>query len=304
MTENEREQTEEFRETQGYPAEYATSQEYLGDKSAAELEEEIEHIRQDMDHTISAIERKLSPNEIIDRSLQYFQRGPGEYIENLGNSIKNQPLPAALVGIGLSWLMISSGSRTSEGAASSRRSGEMRQRMDEAKQRLREARLRLREEKTSRMNEARQKMQEVRGKVEDTAGRTKESLGGVSQSVSDRMQRMSEKARQTRRSAREWSHRVGEAGHRSRERVQQARSNFSQAVETQPLLLGVLGIAAGILFGAMLPRTRREDAVLGPAKESLKEQAVETGREQVEKGRQIAAAAAETAREEAERQLH
>jgi hypothetical protein len=72
MNERDREQAEEYRERQDLPDEYVTRQEYLSQKSPDELEGEIDRIRQDMDHTLSAIERKLSPGEIIDRSLHYL----------------------------------------------------------------------------------------------------------------------------------------------------------------------------------------------------------------------------------------
>jgi hypothetical protein len=199
-------------------------------------------------------------------------------MSNLGQSVKSQPLPLALVGIGLSWLIFS-----------------------ERKQVAGESHLR-------RSGEAREKIEEVRGKASETAHRAKEKMEGVSHAVSERMHRMSERAHSTRESTREsaseWGHRIGEVRHRSGERLQRVGSNFSHAVENQPLILGVLGVAVGALLGALLPPTRQEDVMLGPAKERMKEQAVETGREQLAKGQAIASAAAQSAKEEAERQLH
>ncbi len=293
MNEREREQTEEYRERQDLPDEYVTRQEYLSEKSPDQLEDEIDRIRRDMDQTLSAIEQKLSPGEIIDRSLHYFRGGPGEYISNLGDSVKNKPLPVALVGIGLSWLMLAGSGRAPARSASYHRSGAMREKIGQAR------------EKWGQAREKGEEMQgRVSGRMSETAGRARETVADVSHTVSERMHRVGEKARSTRSSAREWTHRIGEAGQRSSERMHRARGNFSQAVDRQPLLLGVLGIAAGALVGAMLPQTRQEDVVLGPAKERMKEQAVETGREQMAKGQAIAAAAAEAAREESERQLH
>ena len=286
---NERER-EEFREKEGYSgySEYTDDDmagsvqeqrtEDLRSKSPEELEDEIDRIRKDMDATLSSIEKRLSPGEIIDRSLHYFQRGPGEYMANLGNSIKEKPLPTALVGLSLGWLMLADSGRAPgrfSVAQTSHRSGE-----------------------------TRKKMQEARGKVSEATQRAKEKMGDVSHAVSDRMHRMSEKAHGTRESAGEWGHRVGDFSHRSGERLHQAQSNFAKAVEEQPLILGVLGVAAGALIGAMLPHTRQEDATLGPAKERLKEQVAETGREQMAKAQAVAAAATKSVREEADRQLH
>lgn len=286
MNEREREQIEGYQERQKFTDEYiaggyreapdnpVSGYTDLRDKSADELEDDIELIRKQMDRTLSDLEMKLSPGQLIDRSLHYLQRGPGEYMSNLGQSVKSQPLPIALVGIGLSWLIYSDRKQTA-GESHLRRSGE-----------------------------TREKMEEVRGKASETAQRAKQKMEGVSQAVSDRMHRMSERAHSTKESASEWGHRIGEVRHRSGERLQRAGSNFSHAVENQPLILGVLGVAAGALLGALLPPTRQEDVMLGPAKERMKEQAAETGREQLAKGQAIASAAAQSAKEEAERQLH
>lgn len=90
-----------------------------GDKSPQEIEAEINHTRAELSETLDAISHKLSPGELVDQALGYL-RGPNEFVGNLSDSVKRNPIPVALVGIGLSWLMISGreGSMPSTGSES------------------------------------------------------------------------------------------------------------------------------------------------------------------------------------------
>jgi hypothetical protein len=68
---------------------------------------QIEETRSEMDSTLRAIESRLTPGELIDQGLDYLRHSGGrEFIENLGTSLKANPVPATLVGIGLAWLML------------------------------------------------------------------------------------------------------------------------------------------------------------------------------------------------------
>lgn len=80
-------------------------------RTAEELEREIAATRAEMDETMSEIQRRLSPGYMVDQAMTYFRSGPGEFIDNLGTTIKQNPVPFTLVGLGLAWLMVS-GSRS------------------------------------------------------------------------------------------------------------------------------------------------------------------------------------------------
>jgi hypothetical protein len=59
-----------------------------------------------MDHTLQAIEHRLTPGQLVDQGLEYLKNsGAREYVSNLGSSVKTHPLPATLTGIGIAWLM-------------------------------------------------------------------------------------------------------------------------------------------------------------------------------------------------------
>ncbi len=72
------------------------------------IEADIEKTRGEMSETLDAIQKKLSPGRMIDDVLDYFHTDSSEgFGTNLVDSIKRNPLPIALVGVGLGWLMMS-----------------------------------------------------------------------------------------------------------------------------------------------------------------------------------------------------
>jgi hypothetical protein len=78
---------------------------YSEHKSAAELEREIEAQRDRVESTIDQIQQKLSPGQMVDELLSYTKSGGGEFVSNLGRVAKNNPLPVALLGVSLAWLI-------------------------------------------------------------------------------------------------------------------------------------------------------------------------------------------------------
>jgi gas vesicle protein len=79
---------------------------------------------------------------------------------------------------------------------------------------------------------------------------------------------------------------------------QQIKDGAQQAVgiaEENPIGLALCGVATGFLVGMMLPSTRVEDERVGPIADEVKEKAIETGQEAVERGKEVAGQAAEQA---------
>jgi ElaB/YqjD/DUF883 family membrane-anchored ribosome-binding protein len=75
-------------------------------QSPEQIQADIDRTRGDMDSTLDAIEQRLTPGQLVDQGLDYLRRSGGnEFVSNLGGSVRDNPLPIALVGIGLAWLM-------------------------------------------------------------------------------------------------------------------------------------------------------------------------------------------------------
>ncbi|MCA1439541.1 DUF3618 domain-containing protein [Ensifer sp. IC4062] len=80
--------------------------------SSAELQREIESDRQRIEEKLHAIQERMSPGQLMDEMLEYAKTSGGaEYLSNLGVALKTNPIPVALMGVSLAWLLANPGSR-------------------------------------------------------------------------------------------------------------------------------------------------------------------------------------------------
>jgi hypothetical protein len=63
--------------------------------------------------------------------------------------------------------------------------------------------------------------------------------------------------------------------------------------QENPLGLALAGVAGGFLVGMLLPSTKIEDERVGPLADTVKETAVETGQEALDRGKEVAGQVAE-----------
>jgi hypothetical protein len=77
-----------------------------------ELEREVTESRERIDRTIEAIQDKLTPGQLIDEGLRMVRSDATGFVGQLGQAIRANPIPAALVGVGLIWLLLASGTRS------------------------------------------------------------------------------------------------------------------------------------------------------------------------------------------------
>ena len=81
-----------------------------------------------------------------------------------------------------------------------------------------------------------------------------------------------------------------------------ARDGLTDLFRAQPLALGAIGLAIGAGIAAALPKTEVEDAYLGAASESVKTQAAEIAGQQIENATALAGDVVEAASAEARKQ--
>ena len=76
------------------------------------LEREADARRENLSRTLNAVEQRFSPNHLAQQTADYFGEHGGDIAKSVSQSVKENPLPLLLTGIGLAWL-ISSQSRSS-----------------------------------------------------------------------------------------------------------------------------------------------------------------------------------------------
>ena len=71
------------------------------------IERELDDTRSRLDATIGQLQHKLAPREVVDQAVAYFMEGGGvEFRNNLMRSIRDNPVPVAMIGAGIGWLML------------------------------------------------------------------------------------------------------------------------------------------------------------------------------------------------------
>lgn len=218
-------------------------------KSPAEIQRELERTRAEMAVTIQQLENDLSPGQLFDRALSLAKdNGATEFLDNLWLSVRSNPLPVALVGVGIVWL--------AQASASSARSvhyGHTPSTGD-----------RLRSRAGSAMSSMREGVEDVKDELHGMKSRISSSMSHASDEASDVVER-------GRIRAEELELRTRSAMHRASSRVQ-------QTWQDQPMLIGALAIAAGAALAALIPETRTENRRLGPARDRIVEEGERIGR--------------------------
>src|ERR1700704_3315168 len=80
--------------------------------STEQLERETEQTRARLAETLEEL-RSMTPGRVVDEVLDYAKTGGGDFLRNvgtkLGHQVSENPLPAALIGAGIVWMMMSDG---------------------------------------------------------------------------------------------------------------------------------------------------------------------------------------------------
>ena len=88
-----------------------------GALDAARIERELDDTRSRLDATLSSLQDKLAPASLADQAVTYFKEVGGvELGRSFSRSMRDNPIPVALIGVGLGWLVFS-GARRSESSS-------------------------------------------------------------------------------------------------------------------------------------------------------------------------------------------
>lgn len=233
-------------------------------KDPATLEREIDQTRANMDQTLGALERKFSPGQLLDQAMEFARENGGEFANNLGRSVKENPVPALLTAVGIAWMVASSNrpkpsladayddryARDDSNAVDFDDTGYEDDAGDQTEG-LTDKAQRLKASAEGTLSEAGQR-------VKSAAERARQKLTGTKDTVSAGLRRTSGSAQV---------------------QTQRVREGFNSLLSEQPLLLGALGIAVGAAIGAALPPTEQEDRLFGSARDKALSEVKQRGNE-------------------------
>ena len=279
-----------------------------GSDETEKIKAKIEETRAELGETIDAIQEKLSFSNISDQvseQVNYavetakeavydatigkavnFMKNVGDGVTHSGafRTVKKNPLPLALIGLGTGLLVYQSYGRKNTYRSSSGRS-------------YQDRRLYGGGEAGS--------FESGRSSAGTTPGRTTEgisdkasaALGSVTSTANSAIDTMKDTVTNAYSGAGDIANRaysrVGEYG----EVVQE---KYDEYLQENPLALGALAVAVGAAVGFSIPSTRYEGKLMGEARENLMEKAQEAAGSLVDKAKHVASEAGQTIKEEAQ----
>ncbi len=282
------------------------------ESGSAQIEREVEAQRQKVENRIGEIRERLSPGQLIDEMLNMGKDGGQHFVSNLGHAVGSNPVPAALLGISLVWLMSGQGKSSGSPVPAARHddypyatvSGRLRRTShaaddsgdwyasfaDDSGRTYRAPSNAQGHRGGHFIDDAGRKFggfidetghlvrdfrDEAGNRLDDAAGWASSTFSDVQKAVSDTAGHLADQAKHL------GSDMQGQADHAARV--------VMDTFHKQPLVAGALAFAAGAALGAALPHTDQEDAVLGEMGDQLRGKASEVADGAYEEGKAVAA---------------
>ena len=128
----------------------------------------------------------------------------------------------------------------------------------------------------------------------DVPGTARRAVRDTQERAGEAYDQASEWARGRYDEASRWaSHRYGDvarkadqARRQSAQHYDRGRDTIGRFVEENPIMVGVAGLAAGLLIGALLPRTRQEDEYFGRYADDVRGQGLRYAQDLAQQGRE------------------
>jgi len=236
--------------------------------------------RREMSATIDGIQEKLDPQRIknqVTASVREATVGRAQDMFNttrygLMDRVRANPLPAAMVAIGLGWLFTRQPDESAYRPYSydDGRADQLRSRLDD-----------LRSTAQSRADDLRSTAQ---ARAEDLRSTAQAHVDDVTGRAQDTVAQMQDRA--------------SAAGEQARYQASRARGSFEQLLEDNPLAVGAIALALGAAVGLAAPSTPKENEMFGEARDRLMDRAQSTARDAMQKAQRVADRAASTVQEE------
>jgi len=280
------------------------------------LEGEIRASRARIDGTVDALRGKiarLSPRTLMERTMKHAytpndrdehgypvrepqSRQTASRSSSVIGNVTSNPIPLALIGVGLGWLALSTSGYDRRIARSStvrnvrhRASDAVSGAVDYARDSFSSATDSVRSAAGSAYDSASDAVSgaydsatgAVSGAYDSASARVSGAVSGASDRVSNRLPSVS-----------------GSGGPHMRERLHGVTSSLWEMVEEHPVVAGAMGVALGAAIGAALPSTQYENRWVGDYADEATERAKALALDALDRGTRAAQAAVEAAKEE------
>jgi hypothetical protein len=262
--------------------------------TSEQLEREAEKTRARIVESLDELRERMTPGQFVDQAFDFARDGrAGQFVRNLGRQAVENPLPVALIGAGLGWLMIGGRvSRRDGHAAVSDVSGAISGASRDIARTGQDLKDRTAAAAGSMAEGVKETAHDWSGRAQETASDVAERARGMASSAFGQGAGAYEATADAfGRSASAVSRSASSVG----SSVAGNAGSIAQFLKDEPLVLAAIGVALGAAIGAALPASETEDRLMGDTSDALKQGAAEAAQEQWEKGKKVAEAAADKA---------
>ena len=261
------------------------------DREAERIRSEIGATRAEMSQTIDAIQERLSPDHVGEQVQRVAEQVKAQVreatigkVENMIadardsavdakdgfiDRIRENPVPAAIAGLGLAWLLMSDSGRARRRVSRrDGRGGRYFYRPDERDGYAYDARYVERYPADGRRGDG--MVDQAKDVVGGVAGQAREVVGGAEGQAREAVGSAAEMAReQAEQLAGGAQGLIGDAADEAERQARMARYRFEDALGSSPLALGAIAVGLGAAVGLAVPSTERENELLGETRDRL-----------------------------------
>jgi len=292
-----------------------TAEDAAPDQDTAAIRANIEQTRSEMSSTIDAIQERLNPEHLKDQVKEQVKEqfeeakatvreatiGKAEDMVRMAEqrvddarltlieTIRQNPLPAAMVGIGLGWLFMNRRSPEPSyrqtpytGRYGANGSGDYGRDWRRSEYRGDQRTYGRDYDHENVLEQGQRAVGDTVSRVQDAAGhmasQAQEKVEGIAERAQDSVEHVVNQAQET----------AGNLRHQTHYQAQRFEARFEQVLYETPLAVGAIALALGTAVGLAAPQTRQENEFMGEARDSLVEKAQEVAQDTVEKLQRVA----------------
>ncbi len=261
------------------------------DDELEELRLELAQARAQMSETVYAIQGRLNPQYVREQATSQAKDTAREAGSTVVDTIRDNPVPAALTGaglVGLGWLIASG---RDQGSDQRRYRDEPRyEDYPEYYEGSREIEgyytdRSLEDQDSEGYGSDRSRMRDAGGEARERASRAGSELQSRAGEVGGQLQ-----------------NRADDARNQARYQARRAKGGFQQTLRENPLILGAVAIGLGAAVGFSVPETEKENEVMGETRDKLANRAQQGARDAQQRVQRVAEEGRSAAEQEARNQ--
>lgn len=270
-----------------------------------EIRGNIEQTRSSMSETIDALQERLNPQHLVDEAKESLRGATIGKVEDMMDSardsmqgasngimgtIRDNPVPVALVGIGLGWLFLRGRNRSQPTSIVTNNRSVNGYYTDRGYDAFTAPYGQNYNRGYPQPQQEQPTTNGVADKANQMAGQAQDKLHDMGGKAQDTMQQVAGQAQDT----------MQQFGGQAQYQAQQARGWFEDNLRENPFAVGAVALAVGALVGLAIPETPQENQLLGDTRDSLMDKAQDAAQDTLQKVQSVAQETTDAAKQAAQ----